>query len=288
MTAKTNSWILILGFLLAGALQAADNAANEAALRKAIDARSAEEKARDGARHPYETLVFFQVAPGMTVAEALPGGGWYTNILANYLGGDGALYGINYPQRMWAMFPNATKEWIAKHEARTAQFPGMVSGFTDNGIKTAAFTFNTIPPELAGTVDRVLMIRAHNLNRFESKAGTLSQALAAVRSMLKDDGLVGVVQHRAPASDAESGTDGSRGYLEEADVIMAFENAGFELVASSDINANPNDVPGPEDIVWRLPPSLSTSKEDPVLRAKMQSIGETDRMTLLFRKAPQE
>ena len=159
MTAKTNSWILILGFLLAGALQAADNAANEAALRKAIDARSAEEKARDGARHPYETLVFFQVAPGMTVAEALPGGGWYTNILANYLGGDGALYGINYPQRMWAMFPNATKEWIAKHEARTAQFPGMVSGFTDNGIKTAAFTFNTIPPELAGTVDRVLMIR---------------------------------------------------------------------------------------------------------------------------------
>ena len=147
MTAKTNSWILILGFLLAGALQAADNAANEAALRKAIDARSAEEKARDGARHPYETLVFFQVAPGMTVAEALPGGGWYTNILANYLGGDGALYGINYPQRMWAMFPNATKEWIAKHEARTAQFPGMVSGFTDNGIKTAAFTFNTIPPE---------------------------------------------------------------------------------------------------------------------------------------------
>ena len=289
MTAKTNSWILILGFLLAGALQAADNAANEAALRKAIDARSAEEKARDDARHPYETLVFFQVAPGMTVAEALPGGGWYTNILANYLGGDGALYGINYPQRMWAMFPNATKEWIAKHEARTAEFPGMVRGFTDNGIETAGFTFNTIPPELAGTVDRVLMIRAlHNLNRFESQAGTLSQALAAVRSMLKDDGLVGVVQHRAPASDAESGTDGSRGYLEEADVIMAFENAGFELVASSDINANPNDVPGPEDIVWRLPPSLSTSKEDPELRAKMQAIGETDRMTLLFRKAPQE
>jgi predicted methyltransferase len=289
MTAKTHRWILILAFLLAGGLQAADNAADEAALRKAIDARSAEEKARDDARHPYETLVFFQVAPGMTVAEALPGGGWYTNILANYLGGDGALYGINYPQRMWAMFPNATKEWIAKHEARTAEFPGMVRGFTDNGIKTAGFTFNTIPPELAGTVDRVLMIRAlHNLNRFESQAGTLSQALAAVRSMLKDDGLVGVVQHRAPASDAESGTDGSRGYLEEADVIMAFENAGFELVASSDINANPNDVPGPEDIVWRLPPSLSTSKEDPELRAKMQAIGETDRMTLLFRKAPQE
>ena len=55
------------------------------------------------ARHPYETLVFFQVEPGMTVAEALPGGGWYTNLLANYLGGDGTLYGINYPDRMWAI-----------------------------------------------------------------------------------------------------------------------------------------------------------------------------------------
>jgi predicted methyltransferase len=165
----------------------------------------------------------------------------------------------------------------------------MVREFTDNGIKTASFTFNTVPPELAGTVDRVLMIRAlHNLNRFESTSGTRSQALAAVRSMLKDDGLVGVVQHRAPASDAESGSAGSRGYLEEADVIMFFEMAGFELVDTSEINANPSDLPGPEDIVWRLPPSLSTSKDDPELRAKMEAIGESDRMTLLFRKAPQE
>jgi predicted methyltransferase len=289
MTARKHVWILALGLLLASGLQAADGTVNEAALHTAIDARSAEEKARDGNRHPYETLVFFQVEPGMTVAEALPGGGWYTNILANYLGGDGALYGINYPEKMWAMFPDATQEWITKHKKRTAQFPGLVSGFTDNGIKTAGFTFNRIPPELAGTVDRVLLIRAlHNLNRFEGQAGTRSQALAAVRSMLKDDGLVGVVQHRAPASDAESGTDGSRGYLEEANVITSFENAGFELVATSDVNANPNDVPGPEDIVWRLPPSLSTSKEDPELRAKMQAIGESDRMTLLFRKAPQE
>ena len=289
MTAGKHVWILVLGLLLASGPQAADGTANAAALRNVIDARSAEEKARDSARHPYETLVFFQVEPGMTVAEVLPGGGWYTNILANYLGGDGALYGINYPEKMWAMFPGATEEWIAKHKKKTAQFPNLVSGFTDNSIETAGFTFNRIPPELAGTVDRVLLIRAlHNLNRFESKAGARSQALAAVRSMLKGDGLVGVVQHRAPASDTESGTDGSRGYLKEADVVMSFENAGFELVATSDVNANPNDVPGPEDIVWRLPPSLSTSKEDPELRAKMQAIGESDRMTLLFRKAPQE
>jgi predicted methyltransferase len=104
--------------------------------------------------------------------------------------------------------------------------------------------------------------------------------------MLKDDGLVGVVQHRLAVPDQASGTDGSRGYLVEAEVIEAFEKAGFELVSSSEINANPADRPGPDDTVWRLPPSLATSKEDPALQAKMKAIGESDRMTLLFRKAP--
>ena len=103
--------------------------------------------------------------------------------------------------------------------------------------------------------------------------------------MLKDDGLVGVVQHRISTTDSTSGTDGSRGYLVQSEVIIAFEQAGFELAGTSEINANPSDQPGPEDIVWRLPPSLATSKDDPALRAKMEAIGETDRMTLLFRKA---
>jgi predicted methyltransferase len=283
---KKSTWVLMFGLLTAGLLQAADSADSEAALRQAIESRTAEDRARDGARHPAETLAFFQVAPGMTVAEALPGGGWYTNILANYLGPKGTLYGINYADRMWSLFPNATDEWIAGRKKATGNFSSMVQGFTDNGIKTRGFTFSTVPADVAGTVDRVLFIRAlHNLNRFEQQAGTRSQALAAVRNMLKNDGLVGVVQQRAPASQSGSGTDGSRGYLVETEVIQMFEEAGFELVATSDINANPLDQPGPEDSVWRLPPSLSTSADDPELRAKMQAIGEADRMTLLFRKA---
>lgn len=283
---KKSTWVLMFGLLTAGLLQAADSADSEAALRQAIESRTAEDRARDSARHPAETLAFFQVAPGMTVAEALPGGGWYTNILANYLGPKGTLYGINYADRMWSLFPNATDEWIAGRKKATGNFSSMVQGFTDNGIKTRGFTFSTVPADVAGTVDRVLFIRAlHNLNRFEQQAGTRSQALAAVRNMLKHDGLVGVVQQRAPASQSGSGTDGSRGYLVETEVIQMFEEAGFELVATSDINANPLDQPGPEDSVWRLPPSLSTSADDPELRAKMQAIGEADRMTLLFRKA---
>nr|MBP6682436.1 methyltransferase [Halioglobus sp.] len=178
---KHYTWILLCSLLAGGWAQAADNTDSATALRQVVAARSAEDRARDSARHPVETLEFFQVAPGMTVAEALPGTGWYTNILANYLGSKGALYGINYPDSMWPMFANATDEWVAQRIALTADFPELVKGFTDNGIRTAGFTFSTVPAEIAGTVDRVLLIRAlHNISRFESTAGTRSQALAAV------------------------------------------------------------------------------------------------------------
>ena len=164
-----------------------------------VEARSDEDRARDVYRHPAKTLAFFKVAPGMTVAEALPGGGWYTKILANYLGGDGALYGVNYSDRTWPLFGFMSEETIERRIASTKEFPGKVRDFSDNGIKAEGFTFNRVPPELAGTADRVLLIRAlHNLNRFEAEAGTRTQALATVRSLLKADGLVGVVQHRLP------------------------------------------------------------------------------------------
>lgn len=267
-------------------------------LAAVLEKRSAEDRARDPARHPAETLAFFQVAPGMTVAEALPGTGWYTRILAPYLGGKGTLYGVNYSDRMWPMFSWATEEVIEKRIAATGKFPGMVrdmaskhaqaSGGNSINItpKAEGFTFSSVPPAAVGKVDRVLMIRAlHNLARFEGTGGTLSQALTGVRAMLKPDGLVGVVQHRLPESADDAGADGSRGYLKQSFVIKAFEKAGFKLVEKSEINANPKDQPGPEDIVWRLPPSLSGSKDKPEQRAAMEAIGESDRMTLLFRRA---
>ena len=261
-------------------------AESNTALDGVIAARSDDDKARDGARHPNATLEFFQVKPGMTVAEGLPGGGWYTRILANYLGGDGTLYGVNYADRLWPMLSSATPDWIAGRIAATKKFPEEVASYTDNGITARGFTFATVPAEVEGTVDRVLLIRAlHNLNRFEQKAGLRSKALAAVYGMLKDDGMVGVVQHRAPETADPNGTDGSRGYLNEAAVILMFEEAGFQLAGDSNINANPLDQPSDAEVVWRLPPSLRGSKDNTKERDALMAIGESDRMTLLFRKA---
>ncbi|MBN7796432.1 class I SAM-dependent methyltransferase [Parahaliea mediterranea] len=271
--------ILALSAILPGQAARADDDKLAAILAE----RSAEDRARDDFRHPAETLAFFRVEPGMAVAEALPGGGWYTRILSPYLAPGGTLYGVSYVDRMWPMF-GFGDDWVKERLAATKNFAKQARGYTGDDLSTAGFTFGTVPPQAQGSVDRVLMVRAlHNLARFEDEAGTLSQALSAVRAMLKPDGLVGVVQHRVPES--ASGADGSRGYLKQSAVIERFEQAGFELVASSEINANPDDQPGEKDIVWRLPPSYAGSGDDPNQRAAMDAIGESDRMTLLFRRA---
>ncbi|MEZ7991901.1 MAG: methyltransferase [Halioglobus sp.] len=278
--------LLVISLALTGLIQTAYAVTETDTLNAVLASRSDEDKVRDDARQPLETLTFFQIKPGMTIAEALPGGGWYTRILANYLGQDGTLYGVNYPDSLWPMLSYASPEWIAERIAATQNFTAKVATFTDNGITAQGFTFDTVPPEVEGTVDRVLLIRAlHNLNRFQQKAGTRSQALAATHAMLKQDGLVGVVQHRAPATASKEWADGNKGYLNEVAVIAMFAEAGFALVAQSEINANPMDQPSGEDSVWRLSPSLRGNNDDEQ-RDAMVAIGESDRMTLLFRKAP--
>ena len=255
-------------------------------LLSAVQGRSDEDKVRDNARNPLQTLEFFKVAPGMSVAEALPGGGWYSKVLASYLGSEGHLHGINYNDDMWARFGFFSEDGIAAAIKRTSAFPGMVSEFNDKGPTSTGFTFNSAPEELAGTVDRVLFIRAlHNLSRFETEAGTMTQALATTKMLLKDGGLVGVVQHQAPEVNDDKWADGSAGYLKKSAVIAAFNNAGFELLSESSIHENAKDVPTEDDIVWRLPPSYNGTADDPELKAAVDAIGESSRMTLLFIKA---
>ena len=243
-------------------------------------------KARFGARNPSETLEFFGITPGMSVGEALPGGGWYTKILAPYLGEDGKLVGIDYTLDMWSEFSFANeafietkKKWPENFVAKSAEWA------PKNGPEFAAMTFGTPVGDMAETLDAVLFVRAaHNLSRFEAEGGYLTQAMKTTYDVLKPGGIVGVVQHRAPAEWDDAAANGSAGYLKQANVIAAFEASGFEFVKSSEINANPKDQPEVGDGVWRLPPSLSGVGDDAALKSKRIAIGETNRMTLLFKK----
>ena len=90
--------------------------------------------------------------------------------------------------------------------------------------------------------------------------------------------------HRPFSKMPDEWASGSNGYLKTDFIIAQMEKAGFEYVDASDINANPKDQPTESDFVWRLPPSLGTSGDNPELRAEMEAIGESNRMTLKFRK----
>jgi predicted methyltransferase len=261
-------------------------AAEVATLAAILDAQPEEAKARYAHRHPGETIEFFGIEPGMTVVEALPGGGWYTKILLPWLGEDGRLIGADYSLDMYPNFGFANEEFLAEQAKWVPNFVAWASEFAgEGGPSVRAFHFGSMPGSLAGTADVVLMVRAmHNLARFEAEGGFLTEALGEAFAVLKPGGTLGIVQHHARDEMSDDFANGSRGYLKKGFVIAAAERAGFEFVAESDINANAKDQPSEEDLVWRLPPTLGTSADNPELRAELEAIGESNRMTLRFRK----
>ncbi|WP_417621443.1 class I SAM-dependent methyltransferase [Parasphingorhabdus sp.] len=242
------------------------------------DARRGEDKARDVYRHPAETLHFFGVKPDQTVAEYAPGGGWYTRILAPYLADSGRYIAVNADSSD-SSFPDRARE--ARTKGWPESFPDIVAKWTDiEAQKIRAFESDEIPDDIKGTVDRILIFRSlHgmlNSNRADSE-------LRALREMLADDGMVGIVQHRAKKDASYAMSNGTKGYLKQASVVALFALNGFELVSESEVNANPEDSSDYEGGVWTLPPVLRLGETD---KAKYTAIGESDRMTLLFKKLP--
>ncbi|QZD93613.1 hypothetical protein K3162_06315 [Qipengyuania xiapuensis] len=256
---------------------AADDHAGDLGEVLASDLR-VDDRARDQYRNPEETLAFFGVEPTMTVAEYGPGGGWYTRVLAPYISPAGKYIAFEQDSDGGTYRDRAqearAKGWTERFTASVSEMEGV------NGDNVTAFEIDEMPEELAGTVDRVLIFRSmHGLN-IGNAADTV---LKAARVMLKDDGLVGVVQHRAPegASYDDYGAR-QRGYMRKQDVVAIFEANGFELAGESEVNANPNDPANWEGGVWTLPPVLRYGDQD---RDRYIAIGESDRMTLLFKKA---
>jgi len=256
------------------------------ALNDVLAAQPEEVQDRYQYRHTKETLAFFGIKPGMAVVEGLPGGGWYSKILLPYLGADGTLIGADYSVSMYPKFGFFSQEDLDAKKTWIADWTEEANGWRAEGdANVVAFQFGSLPNNMKGTADAVLMIRAsHNLARFENDGGYLTSALSDAFDALKPGGTAGVVQHMARDEMPDDFADGSHGYLKQGFVIEQMEKAGFVFEASSDINHNPADQPEASDIVWRLPPSYATSRDNPELKEKMKAIGESNRMTLRFRK----
>lgn len=237
----------------------------------------AEDRARDEFRNPEETLAFFRVEPDMKVGEYAPGGGWYTRVLGHYLGGEGQLVGLYFDPAS-GPFNAETQQGIRDG---AAGFPAEAAEFTGLPAENfSAMTLDAVPEGEAGTFDRVLVIRMlHNMMRWNNA----DSELKTMRTLLKPGGMLGIVQHRAPEDASADYANGSKGYLRQDDVIGFVEALGFEFVGSSEVNANPDDPANWEGGVWTMPPSLGGDDE---MDARTRDLGESDRMTLLFRKRP--
>jgi predicted methyltransferase len=249
--------------------------ASDSALAAAVAHPSrAEDRARDVWRKPAETLAFFGVAPDMKVGEYAPGGGWYSRLLGLYLGSRGKLVGLYFDPTSGA-FSEAAQKGIREGAAK---YPADVAGWSGLPAEHfAAMTLEAIPDAEKGTFDRIIVARMlHNLMRWN----IADREIKALRSLLKDGGMLGIEQHRARPDALFAYADGSKGYLREADVIKFMEVNGFDFVGRSEANANPKDPADHAEGVWELPPNWRTKREE------LKAIGESDRMTLLFRKRP--
>jgi predicted methyltransferase len=234
--------------------------------------RSSDEIARDTYRHPKETLQFFGLEANMTVVEVWPGGGWYTKILAPVLKENGRLFAAHFPSDSKVKYFQISLGEYSDMLANDKQYQHVqLSEFYPG-------SHHSIAPK--GSADMVLTFRnIHNWYMQRDTAG-VEEAFQAFYDALKPGGVLGIVEHRLP--EERDGPKAKRsGYVKQSWVIELAQKAGFELEASSEINANPLDTADHEKGVWTLPPRLANGECDV---EKYFVIGESDRMTLKFRK----
>jgi len=202
---------------------------------------------------------------------------WWTRILAPYAARTGGRYvaghvdlGVPDPSagaiKARSDFQAAFADRAVYGDVRVVNF-GMTSGLA-------------VEP---GSVDLILVARAfHNWARQD---GATDKFMTSFAAALKPGGILAVEQHRAPeGADPRAGT----GYVPESYVVEAARRAGLVLEARSEINANARDTRDHPFGVWTLPPVRRASQGDRTLtaeeRARFDAIGESDRMTLRFRK----
>lgn len=234
--------------------------------------RSTENISRNSTRHPVETLKFFELERDMTVVEIWPGAdGWYTEILAPYLRDKGTFYAAHFAADSEVKF---FRDSLDKFKQKTAKYPNIYDKIILSELD-APRKVTLAPP---GSADRVLTFRnVHNWLRQDENGYYVFKAMYEA---LKPGGILGVVEHRAPADFSLEDMQTS-GYTTEAFTIALAERAGFKLLAKSEINANPKDNKHHPKGVWTLPPSLRLGDQD---KEKYLAIGESDRMTLKFIK----
>jgi len=240
------------------------SATDEAKLEKVLagDHRGDRNAARDMYRHPLEVLKFFRLKGDMSVMEVWPGGGWWTEVLAPFLSEDGRYVAAYFGRSL-----NSFKEKLASD----------LKNYGKTEVVTLAPDMSQPEPVKPGSMDLVLTFR--NIHNWMGQSAAPAM-VDAMHTSLKPGGYLGVVEHRA-STQAPQDPKAKSGYVREDYAIDLMEEAGFKLIARSEVNANLKDTKDYSGGVWTLPPSFGAGDEN---RDKYAAIGESDRFTLLFQK----
>ncbi len=242
----------ILFFILISVAANADTQIFADKVRNAMaaDIRMAEEVQRDPNRKPGETLSFFQMRDDMRVLELVPGGGWYTKILASVLREKGELYIAIGADRVG---DSLTKEDGFDHIN--------VIGVDAEMSRTGPFNTVNVGEMDFGVRDLDLVLTFRNMHNFTVLGR--SNINAAAYLSLKSGGLYGVVDHTLRHMEPISAENRRR--ADAVQIIKEVQDAGFLLVDYSDLHYHPDD-----ELVYEV--------------GHESVSGKTDRFTLLFRR----
>ena len=220
----------------------------EAAL--AAEARPQADRDRDRNRRPLDTLKFFGLTDDMRVLELMPGGGWYTRVLAPVLAENGKLYvaiGENRVKDNVLAEPGFEQVEALQTSANLRRPPGSRHYIIDD------FEFGI------SDVDMVLTFR--NMHNFD--AAGRARLNAQVFKVLKSGGLYGVVDHTK--RHMEPANSENRRRADPVMIIKELQDIGFEFVDFSDLHYRADD-----ELRFEV--------------GRRSVTGNTDRFTLLFRK----
>ncbi|HSD74961.1 MAG TPA: methyltransferase domain-containing protein [Steroidobacteraceae bacterium] len=244
--------------------------------------RTAEARSRDTWRHPAESLAFWGLRPGMSILEIQPGAGWWTDILAPYARLTRGHFAVTAADLANPKLSDTARKGRAELAAKFAAAPeiyGKVE-LVNWGRESA--------PLAAHQFDFILTARSVH-GWMDPDGGVVGRVFADFHRALKPGGILALEQHRADPGPQDP--DAANGYVTEAFVIEQAEKAGLKLVGRSEINANPRDTKEHPFGVWTLPPTRTSVPygrglaPDPSFdHSKYDAIGESDRMTLKFKK----
>ncbi len=259
-----------------GACRAQDAPAPpDPALQAAVDGPSRNPRllARDAARHPVDELTFFGLTSGMTVVELWPAGGYWTEILAPYLREGGGSY-VAALETEPAGNPDheAALKRAAYFEHRLAEDPDLFAG-----VSLATLGPGTENIAAPNSVDMILSFRDLHL---WMKQGFAEEALVACYRALKPGGILAVEDHRGNRA-GEQDIHAADGYVREDYAKGLAQLAGFDVVASSELQANSKDTADWPHGVTTLGPTFALGAQD---HDRYAAVGEPDNFVLKFRK----